>query len=500
VLAQHQLSPETLRLHHHRAAQVPPLPWPPEEQLGLPLEPTTHAQRLEQALGPEHLLVRFRTYGEYPTEEQARWRIIELLEVGFRPRRIAALLAIDPHLIYRWQRRFKAGGLLALSTHRREPSAITTRVPVQVMMEAFPWLDNHPLLGHYRVKMALDALGDRYGHTTVWQLVALDTQAHLPPPREPRPPNPDERPQQATAPHQVWFADLRYLVNIAGQWLYSMLIFDGYSRAIVGAGCFERQTLSRLHQVFRQALAQWGAPERIVSDHGAVFVALPPCLEQLAIQWAPITKGHPWQNLAESGFAVQRRMLDADVVGCAQRERVYQQHAQFVADYQFWGHWAHKRTDAQGRIFSVSPEVILGQAHGRTVEPARLQRVFRLRQRTRTVRQYGQLRRHNFGLSIDRGLWGQTIEVLIDDEALRIEQAEHLLVSYPCVYDTVRWRIATIDGQGRQEYRQCQVLQLALVSVELMCSVWRMPPYRRGRWPRGRRHTLQASLFEQFTH
>jgi hypothetical protein len=32
---------------------------------------------LAQALGPEHLLIRFRTYREYPTEEQARWRIIE---------------------------------------------------------------------------------------------------------------------------------------------------------------------------------------------------------------------------------------------------------------------------------------------------------------------------------------------------------------------------------------------------------------------------------------
>ena len=500
VLAQHHLSPETLRLHHHRAQQAPSLSWPPGEQLGLPFEPATHAQRLEQALGPEHLWLRFRTYGEYPTEEQARWRIIELLEVGFRPRRIAALLAIDPHLVYRWQRRFKAGGLLALSTRRREPTSISTRVSVQVMMEVFQLLDNNPLLGHYRVKMALDSLGYRYGHTTVWQMVALYKQAHVLPPREPRTANPDERPHQATASHQVWFADLRYLVKIDGQWLYSILIFDGHSRALVGAGCFDRQNLSRLSQVFRQAIARWGAPERIVSDHGAVFVALQPCLEQLAIQWAPITKGHPWQNLAESGFAVQRRMLDAYVVGCAQREHVYQQHARFVADYQFWGHWAHKRTDAQGRVFYVSPEVILGQAHGRAIEPARLQRVFRLRQRTRTVRQYGQIRMHNFGLYIDRGLWGQTVEVLIYDEALRIEQADHLLVSYPCVYDTVGRRIATIDGQGRQQYHQVQALQLALISVELMRSVWRMPLYQRGRWPRGRRHALQTSLFEHFAH
>jgi len=47
-------------------------------QLDLALAPTSHAQRLAQALGPDHLLMRFRTYREYPTEEQARWRIIEL--------------------------------------------------------------------------------------------------------------------------------------------------------------------------------------------------------------------------------------------------------------------------------------------------------------------------------------------------------------------------------------------------------------------------------------
>ena len=126
-------------------------------------------------------------------------------------------------------------------------------------------------------------------------------------------------------------------------------------------------------------------------------------------------------------------MLDAYVVGCVEWARMYQQHAQFVADYQFWGHWAHKRTDAQGRIFYVSPEVILGHTHGRTVEPARLQRVFRLRQRTRTVRQYGQIRLHNFGLYVDRVLWGQTVEVPIYDDAVPIEQGEPLLVSYPCL-------------------------------------------------------------------
>jgi transposase len=137
VLEQHHLSLEVLQRHHHRAAQVPALPWPSGEELGLPFEPTTQAQQLEHALGPEHLLICFRTYREYPTDEQARWRIIELLEVGFRPRRVAALLAIDPHVVYYWQRRFKADGLLGLSTRPRERTPISTRVSVQVMMDVF---------------------------------------------------------------------------------------------------------------------------------------------------------------------------------------------------------------------------------------------------------------------------------------------------------------------------------------------------------------------------
>jgi len=173
VLAYHHLSRDALQLHHQSAQHTDPPSWPPAPQMSLPLEPTTHAQRLAQALGPEHLLLRFRTYHEYPTEEQARWRIIELLEVGFRPRRIAQLLAIDPHVVYDWRQRFQAFGLLGLTTRTREATPITTRVSVQVMMEVFQLLDNNPPLGHYRVKMALDAMGYRYGHTTVWQMVAL---------------------------------------------------------------------------------------------------------------------------------------------------------------------------------------------------------------------------------------------------------------------------------------------------------------------------------------
>ena len=116
--------------------------------------------------------------------------------------------------------------------------------------------------------------------------------------------------------------------------------------------------------------------------------------------------------------------------------------------------------DDRGRLYDVSPEVMLGNTKDRMVEASRLRRIFRLRQLTRQVRQYGQIRLHNFGISVDQSLWGQTLEVLIDDEAMRIEQAEHLLVSSPCVYDTrLRW-ITLVHEQGRQQYRHFQVIHL----------------------------------------
>jgi hypothetical protein len=266
----------------------------------------------------------------------------------------------------------------------------------------------------------------------------------------------------------------------------------------VGAGCSERQNFSRVVQVFHQALVQWGAPAEVVRDHAQVFVALSPCLEQLDIHWSPIERGHPGQNLAEGGFAVQRRMLDADVVGGTAYDDVYRQHAQFVHDDQLWGHWAHQRTDGQGRVDSLSPEVILGQPQGRAVDPVRLRRVFRLRQLTRQVRESGQSRLHNFGFDVDRALWAQTVEVLIDDDAMHIEQAEQLLVLYPCLYDATQRRIITVDAQGRQPYRQLPVLQLALFTLELLRVVWEMPPYRRSPWSRQLPQAQQGSLFEQF--
>jgi hypothetical protein len=91
--------------------------------------------------------------------------------------------------------------------------------------------------------------------------------------------------------------------------------------------------------------------------------------------------------------------------------------------------------------------------------------------------QPGYIRLHHFGLAVDPGLWGHTVEVLIDDEAVRIERADHLLVSYPCVYDPRQRRMTAVDAPGRQPDHQAPMVQFMLFTLALVRSVWRMPLY-----------------------
>jgi hypothetical protein len=86
--------------------------------------------------------------------------------------------------------------------------------------------------------------------------------------------------------------------------------------------------------------------------------------------------------------------------------------------------------------------------------------------------------------------------VLIDDEAMRIEQGDHLLVSYPRVYDLRQCRITAVDVQGRQQYRHVQAIQLMLWALELARAVWRRPRYRRAAWAPRMGHALQMRLFD----
>jgi len=83
----------------------------------------------------------------------------------------------------------------------------------------------------------------------------------------------------------------------------------------------------------------------------------------------------------------------------------------------------------------------------------------------------------------------------IYDQVLRIDHNERLIVSYPCTYKTKPGRITSVDPEGRQQYHHFQAIQLALFTLAIARSVWRMPRYRWLRWPRRVVRSLQTGLF-----
>ena len=84
------------------------------------------------------------------------------------------------------------------------------------------------------------------------------------------------------------------------------------------------------------------------------------------------------------------------------------------------------------------------------------------------------------------------------DDMVWIEQAEQLVVSYPCVYDTRQQRVIEIDASGRQQYVQAPVRQLVLLTLALVHTVWRMPRYHRTPGAQRALAALQISLLPPF--
>jgi hypothetical protein len=84
------------------------------------------------------------------------------------------------------------------------------------------------------------------------------------------------------------------------------------------------------------------------------------------------------------------------------------------------------------------------------------------------------------------------------DDVVRIEQGAQVVVSYPCVYDPRQRRITDVEARGRQQYCHVPSMQLVLLTLALVRTVWRMPRYRRMAAPRRELLAQQITLWQRF--
>jgi len=316
--------------------------------------------------------------------------------------------------VYYWKRRFDAEGVLGLYDKSRARIHFEETVSLADITFIFETVENNPKIGHYRVKMMLNGRGNIIGHTTIWQIIHLFRDVKKAEKKK-QLKMPGEAPEKASSPHEIWFCDIRYLVKYQGDWVYSIIFIDGYSRMMLIGGACLRQDLSHVIAILQKALMQYGCPKRIVSDNGSVFKAhlLERAINKLGIDWHNIEKGKPWQNLMESHFSIEYRLLDSYAKASVDLKDIQRQYGRFINEYNRSGHWHHKAYTEDGRIYYKSPQSILGLAKGEVFTSQDLSKTFAFKHYQRVISRKGQIRILGYILYVDDGLADETVEIYI---------------------------------------------------------------------------------------
>ncbi len=105
--------------------------------------------------------------------------------------------------------------------------------------------------------------------------------------------------------HHIWSVDIRYIEKhqlADPKPVYLFAVLDNFSRALLASLVSPRQDLTAYLVVLRDALARHGAPELLVSDSGAVYLAnqAQAIYRALGIEKREIARGKPWQNYIEA--------------------------------------------------------------------------------------------------------------------------------------------------------------------------------------------------------
>jgi len=241
----------------------------------------------------------------------------------------------------------------------------------------------------------------------------------------------------------MWFVDIRYLVKLDGSWVYSLCMLEGYSRKILAGMASAHQDLTAVLQLLFAALAEYGCPEMIISDHGAVFRAddYGRILRALEIEPKYIELRKPWQNLIEAQFKVQLRLADFKFEHAQTLDEIQTLHAAFIETFNTTPHWAHREREDGRR----TPVEVLEWVRGRSVERTALRRLFGEVQFLRMVNRYGFVSVQRFYIYAEPGLSRQRVAIWVYEGELRIEYQETLLARYRCAYDQRQRRLQDVS-------------------------------------------------------
>jgi putative transposase len=379
---------------------------------------------------------RYPPYHEMPAGEERRRAIVELHVDGWTAKAVAGYLKTSETTVYRALRRWAEEGVDGLEDRPRGRPRGSGKVTFPVM-NAVRLMQENPGLGAFRVHAALKQMGIHLSRATCGRILAANRRVYgLEKPRGGAGGVPKQMPFASGRRHEYWSADIRYVdtprLSPGGQ-VYVICVLDNHSRAILASGLFRTQELSSFLSVLYRAVERYGSPGALVTDSGSVFRATraKAIYEVLGMEHEQIERGRPWQNYAETTFAIQERMADHHFGLAESWPELVDAHERWVHDYNHQDHWAHLGREDGRR----SPMEVLGWLSEVRYRPEDLERAFFSSRFTRVLDGLGYARFRHWRLYGEEGLAKKETALWLQEESLTLEYRGQPLSRYDVAFE-----------------------------------------------------------------
>src|SRR2546428_1286927 len=180
------------------------------------------------------------------------------------------IAGISPHTLYAWRRRFEEHGPAGLDEKRRgapQGSRVAEATKRAILMmkgqhEEWGCERIHDMLMRSEGFAASAGAVARVLREAGYESEMQPTERHEDRPRE----------FERAKPNQLWQSDLfTFLLKREGRRLYLVGFLDDHSRYMVGAGLYASSSGALVREVFEAAIANYGAPEEVLTDQGPQY-------------------------------------------------------------------------------------------------------------------------------------------------------------------------------------------------------------------------------------
>jgi transposase InsO family protein len=223
----------------------------------------------------------------HPLSGEQRLLILDTWQrSGLTAGEFGKIAGVTAHTLYAWRRRFEAFGPAGLD-ERKRGAPTGSRVPEATKRAILMLKGQHEEWGCERIHdMLMRSSGFMASAGAVARVLREAGYASEAQATEPHPDKPREF--ERAKPNQLWQSDLfTFLLKREGRRLYLVGFMDDHSRFLVGCGIYASSSGALVREVFEAAIANFGAPEEVLTDQGPQY--------------------HTWRGTSEFGRLCARR-------------------------------------------------------------------------------------------------------------------------------------------------------------------------------------------------